>query len=681
MRIIYFVVFIVLTLFFGFALSKQIFPTYSKEINTALESAGENRSELEKVLEHYKMNDADPLKFKAAEFVIKNMAGNFSFDTVNLSLYRPILLAYDSLLQIQKEHGNFDYDSFLIKKWEDMKTVHPLYQQIYNLPVIPDLRVINSVDFIQNIDDAFNNWQQNPYNDSITFNDFCEYILPYRRKNGLAIENIRKSFSINYFNDLNRLYPAPVISTFDTILLKLQEFKHSNFLLSDYPYLKISDFMVSKRGLCEDKAILNSYIFSSLGFPVAIDYVPAWGNRDHGHCWNVLIYGGKSYAFEPFWDGDRWKYKRIYNNVNIDENYGKFRLPKVFRHTFSTHIEGPATDKRVSPDNVPIEFTNLKKKDVSAEYFKTTDISVKIVGDIPEDTYYAYLCVYNERGWKPVQWGKIENREVTFMRMGRNIVYLPAFFKGGQIIPAAGPILLQQDGFPKELKLQDKVDSVRLTRKFRENPYSEINCVSLVGGKFEISNTSTFLNPKRIFRIEATPKEHPNIYRLDKSYKSRYVRFVLPKWRDNVAELFFYSYENDTLVGLSGYPICSDKRDLRAFTMAFDGDVLSFIRLGWLREEHKKLSKHWLGLDFGKKVKIDAVGICPRNDKNYVYPGLNYELFYWDGLWKSLGIKMAASYQLVYQNVPLNALLLLKCLDAGKEERIFTYDNHKQVWW
>ncbi len=45
--------------------------------NTALEktldAAGSNRVQLEKVLIHYKENDPDPLKYKAASFLISNM--------------------------------------------------------------------------------------------------------------------------------------------------------------------------------------------------------------------------------------------------------------------------------------------------------------------------------------------------------------------------------------------------------------------------------------------------------------------------------------------------------------------------------------------------------------------------------------------------------------------------------
>ncbi|MDR2009047.1 MAG: transglutaminase domain-containing protein, partial [Bacteroidales bacterium] len=52
-------------------------PPYSPEINAVLFMAGNNRSQLEKVLKHYGKNPADSLKLKAAEFLIINMPGKY----------------------------------------------------------------------------------------------------------------------------------------------------------------------------------------------------------------------------------------------------------------------------------------------------------------------------------------------------------------------------------------------------------------------------------------------------------------------------------------------------------------------------------------------------------------------------------------------------------------------------
>ncbi len=89
----------------------------------------------------------------------------------------------------------------------------------------------------------------------------------------------------------------------------------------------------------------------------------------------------------------------------------------------------------------------------------------------------------------------------------------------------------------------------------------------------------------------------------------------------------------------------------------------------------------WVGYDLGKPRQIWTVRYLPRNNFNVIEPGNEYELFYYDKGWQSLGVKTTKKQYLEYENVPTNALFLLRNKTQGKEERIFTYENGKQVWW
>ena len=67
---------------------------------------------------------------------------------------------------------------------------------------------------------------------------------------------------------------------------------------------------------------------------------------------------------------------------------------------------------------------------------------------------------------------------------------------------------------------------------------------------------------------------------------------------------------------------------------------------------------------------------------NWVKIGDTYQLFFWDkNGWVSLGTQIATQQNVVFKNVPKNALLVLRDLTRGKQERIFTYENNKQVFW
>ena len=53
-----------------------------------------------------------------------------------------------------------------------------------------------------------------------------------------------------------------------------------------------------------------------------------------------------------------------------------------------------------------------------------------------------------------------------------------------------------------------------------------------------------------------------------------------------------------------------------------------------------------------------------------------------DGEFVSLGQRIGdRTHELRYEEVPGNALLLLKNHSKGKDERIFTYEDGRQVWW
>lgn len=61
--------------------------------------------------------------------------------------------------------------------------------------------------------------------------------------------------------------------------------------------------------------------------------------------------------------------------------------------------------------------------------------------------------------------------------------------------------------------------------------------------------------------------------------------------------------------------------------------------------------------------------------------GSEYELFYWQDEWQSVGKQVAATQPLIFKDVPADRLYWLVETDSRKEERIFTYENDEQVWW
>jgi len=65
---------------------------------------------------------------------------------------------------------------------------------------------------------------------------------------------------------------------------------------------------------------------------------------------------------------------------------------------------------------------------------------------------------------------------------------------------------------------------------------------------------------------------------------------------------------------------------------AFDGDALTYF-------DAKQGDNAWTGLDLGVKTAVRKIRFVARNDLNSIQEGNEYELFYWNNKWVSLGKK------------------------------------------
>ena len=140
-----------------------------RQLSFALERAGENRRELEQVLEHYKN---DSLKYRAACFLIKNMPGHYSYCGKITNTYNKQI---DSIiLQTQKE-GRYHDTPYLANRIDRISKIH----ENTSFPIQEDIRIITADFLIQNIEQAFHLWEDAPWSRHLNFDDFCEYLLPY----------------------------------------------------------------------------------------------------------------------------------------------------------------------------------------------------------------------------------------------------------------------------------------------------------------------------------------------------------------------------------------------------------------------------------------------------------------------------------------------------------------------
>ena len=163
-------------------------------LEVSLKLAGKNQTELKTALNYYLKNEIDSQKRRAAHYLIENMPGHFSYDSTFLGTYRPAIVVYDSLIKYREKHPELNLINKMDSIWKSFQQNHNIYDDLYNRPVWEDTKYITSEFLIQNINKAFDARKNNPYSDSISATDFFEYVLPYRKQQGLCLEDWRSHF-------------------------------------------------------------------------------------------------------------------------------------------------------------------------------------------------------------------------------------------------------------------------------------------------------------------------------------------------------------------------------------------------------------------------------------------------------------------------------------------------------
>jgi len=633
-------------------------PQEIKDLNKVLQLAGENRSELDKVLKYYSDNPTDSLKYKAACFLIVNMPGHYSYkDTVYTNKYYNEI---DSVAAIYKDQPDHIKDS--------------LYRGVkikYNdrLELIEDIHYITADFLIDNIERSFDVWQKGSWAKHIDFDDFCEYILPYKSVESQTLDNWREYFSEYSKNALNNLQYCEL---YKNLTSKACETVNNDIRNKVRPRL-INESHISVRrmstlekipfGLCDDYVTLATSVMRAKGIPVCIDFTPQWPFRSLGHNWNVLLENsGINTVFEGADSSPGTPHKKDH------------KMAKVFRRTYAINKE--IQQIYLAEKYVPSTFKTPFIKDVTNEYQKTKDVEVSVKNDKYK---YVYLAVFDNVNWVPIHWAKVKGGKAVFRNMGKEVVYLPVHYGERGIIPFSDPILVTLNGEIKELKADTlDIQDLTLQRKFPVFPHLFDIGMRVVGGRIQVADNANFMDSKTLHTITDYGIQAKEI-RLDSiSEAYRYWRYYPPEFAfGNMAEISFF--EKGSITPIKGKIIGIDGsyRDdgLHNKEAVFDGNALTFF-------DAPHHNDCWVGMDFGKPVNIERIIYIPRNDGNIIETGDEYELVFWNNnTWESLGRKIADNAHLAYEGCPRNALFLLHNHTKGEEERIFTYENDNQIWW
>ena len=212
-------------------------------LNKVLDLAGNNRSELEKVLIHYKDSGE---KYDAACFLIENMSKCYSYKGWLLDTLRYWKSTTDSF-------GNIDNKQ--VVKWE--KYPASMMDKEY------DIHVITADYLIRNIDQAFEVWKKRPWNKNLSFDEFCELILPYRIGDE-TLEDWRSAYSKEFAFLLDSVYTGT--DMMEAVNVVIEHLKKTGFRFNidfDSPHMGAFFLLEHRVGKCVDICDLIIYVLRS----------------------------------------------------------------------------------------------------------------------------------------------------------------------------------------------------------------------------------------------------------------------------------------------------------------------------------------------------------------------------------------------------------------------------------
>jgi hypothetical protein len=422
--------FVLFILFLSIILCFIYYSNYSVpgKVTEVLSTAGANNSELKKVIDYYK-NKQESKKLLAAYYLIEHMQDQYHYEGVGVNEYGRFFNAIDSLSE---------KDQSFSRVWDSLQGQYSLLKP-GTASIVKDIKCLRADLLIQHIDAAFDAWNY-PWAKQLSFNEFCEYILPYKLVNEnpeLWNKGIQKNYK--WLLDSMRTSTSPVKACL-FVNQKLRQSKWVNTSLKrfwDYKYSDLDKIFkkVQTKG-CFYSTQYSAYILRSMGLPVAIDFTPYWANKSGGHEWDALILNGKPLPFIGT-ESDPGKTK-------VEAAFARKRA-KIFRRTYSMQENNPLKFVKKESD-VPILFRDTHIHDVTASYEPVSDVHIKLDREI-STARIAYLCVFSGQDWKPVCWGQVDKNGYGYFKdMGRDIVYMPMYCEDEQMYPAATPFILRRSG-------------------------------------------------------------------------------------------------------------------------------------------------------------------------------------------------------------------------------------------
>jgi hypothetical protein len=644
---------------------------YSYDVKQVLKLAGDNRKELINVLEHYRQTGENE-KYKAAEFLIGNMANKYSKQLPKDSYYFTILSKVDSLRSCKATTE--EVDNFIKDHWQkaQMSSDTKLgYDFIY------DYTIITSQYLINNIDLSFKVWKEKPWASHLNFGKFCEWILPYRVFDE-PLQNWRQAFynSLSWLDDTlqNSLDTKKACELVNQFFAKDFQFSEElNFI----PLLGGEDLLKYRAGICEHRYLLITLAMRSVGIPVSIDLTPQICKTFIAHSWTVLLDNdGYTKAFNG---GERKINIKIPNDQPIVTEQ-PLTVTKIYRYQFAPNRQSLIYD--LPKEKIPDELYNPYVIDVTDEYkgMLQGNIVLNMNAKEKKNNKYAFLFVYNLANTHiAIASTRIENGQAIFNNVGKDGLYFVGTYDSDSVSMVGTPFIFSSNTDSLQY-IKPNLKEKQYVKLYRKN-FVKVTLIpfsySMKGAQLQGANRPDFSDWQVIHTIDTVYYSFKE-FEVTPVNAFRYYRYMPSDSGDvRMADITLYYHDNagqkQIVRGRTfGYKSDPDSHDSAVFRYAFDDNI---------RTNFNAPQGSWVAIDAGKPVKLSEVRYLIRNHLNVIEPGDSYTLNYFNREWQEVSTKTASDYFIEFDSVPKQALLWVHNNTKGKEEKVFLYENGHQVFW
>ena len=385
-------------------------PSLPNDVEMSLALA--NDSGLRHLLLDYQQNDEE--RFKAACFLIANakwhkfVGGKCNYDVeIDKIIQRSDSLCFSSF---QANFTDFN-DTFCLKSWLSDTLNHNEPKACeFNVPklcsnkLVTDIEVLDSAFVSEQIEYAFDLRDRYEHVRRLSFDDFCEYVLPYRGVSDFPFLYTNEQLANHFSAFLNQAGGNATAA----VVLYNNYLKWVNAVNGNYPLAYstgLPELLFKNKRNCVDKVHFATLALRSAGFPIAIEFNMAYRAAPFRHFMCALL--DSSGEFMPF---------NAEKGIPEKDNSRFVSCLNIYRLSFSAQSNTPYF-MRGEDEYLPIEFYSPCIKDVTDEYMDVVSLKYALKNKSTENKL-AYLATINTHGLlTPVTWGCIDGDEVLFEKV------------------------------------------------------------------------------------------------------------------------------------------------------------------------------------------------------------------------------------------------------------------------